>query len=109
MDHLNLLLGLLLALALDNLSIESHLTSQQDHDLRLLIELQPALLPVLQPRVKGQRDYLIEVLVLVEPAEEGMEGEEELDFLDLCLGPVASIPAEDLEKGHSCLIIILQA
>lgn len=46
--------------------------------------------------IKGNSDYLVEVLMLVELAEEGMEGEEEFDLLYLCLGPVPSILAEDL-------------
>lgn len=50
--------------------------------------------------VKGDGDYFFEVLVLVEPAEEGMEGEEELDLFSLCVGPVPSVLAEDFEKGH---------
>lgn len=108
-NHLHFLLCLLLGLALNNFSIESHLTCQQDNNLRLLIELQPALFSVLDTRVKGNGDYLVEVLMLVEFAEEGMKGEEELDLLYLCLGPVSAILAEDLENGHRCLIIILQA
>ena len=62
----------------------------------------------MQSGVKGNGDYFVEVLVFIEPAEEGMEGEEELNLFGLCVGPVSSVLAEDFEEGHRRLIIILQ-
>jgi hypothetical protein len=75
-------------------------STEQDDDFGLFVEFESGLLSGFYFGVEGEIDNLIEIRVFVELVVEGVEHEEEFDFLHLISGPVVFVFAEDVDDRH---------